>query len=403
MAMHTPPWEELPADVLRIVFSRVACRADRQVMAGVCGAWRRAVKVKVATGQPPRPRQLPCLLRPNGGDSSVCCLLCSGGHGISVVHAAHLPQQPVDARHARFFGSHDGSWAFLASAQTSGHVLQKFGTDTIIPLPDFMDVQGGESSSIVHLAATLSHQPGHASCLVAAIVKTYPIDVMSLRAVAFWRMDHGTMASELHRTEIEAMEPEDIIFHKGVLLVLTQQENLLAWIPEYTDEGRGVEMHGPEHRACGKPRIYNELAVQSRYLVESQNCLLLIVRYREGHPTSSTQELKVFQLVELEIPDENGIMMTRYNWVELFSLFGEMIFLGRGCSRSYNVSNYPGFTEGVYFLDDGSFYHADLLSHDAADQKYTCSDNGRWVNLQVDRCFPPEQSCSCSPPIWVLP
>ncbi|KAF0935278.1 hypothetical protein E2562_031731 [Oryza meyeriana var. granulata] len=391
-------WEELPADILRHVFSRIACRADRKAMAGVCHAWRVTVK---GGDRPPHPRQLPWLLRLNGGDASVCCLVC--GRGIGVLHAAHLPQQPVDARHARFFGSHDGGWAFLASAQTSGHVLQNFRTNVAIPLPDFMAEQGGESSPIVHLAATLFHHPDHECCLLASVVKTCPIEATSLRDVVYWRMHHGTVASELYRTEIEAMEPEDIIFHKGALLALTRQENLLVWIPEFVDEERGVTMHGPEHRACGKSRIYNELAVQSRYLVESHNNLLMLVRYRKDH-NASTEEVKIFQMFEVQMPGENGMPVTRYNWVEMRSLYGDMIFVGRGCSRSYEAANYPGFEEGVYFLDDGSYYREDILFLEDAARQYTSSDNGRWMNSRVDRCFLPEHGPSnYSPPFWVLP
>jgi hypothetical protein len=38
-----------------------------------------------------------------------------------------------------------------------------------------------------------------------------------------------------------------------------------------------------------------------------------------------------------------------------------MLFVGRGCSRSYKVSQYPGLKDDIFFLDDRSFYDDEMM------------------------------------------
>jgi hypothetical protein len=80
-----------------------------------------------------------------------------------------------------------------------------------------------------------------------------------------------------------------------------------------------------------------------------------------------------------------------------------MLFVGHGCSRSYEVDQYPGFKDGIYFLDDGDFYDAAVIFGNGNVRQYPCSDNGRWSEGHVQRCFPRSDPSDHSAPVWLLP
>ncbi|OEL22463.1 hypothetical protein BAE44_0016518 [Dichanthelium oligosanthes] len=72
----------------------------------------------------------------------------------------------------------------------------------------------------------------------------------------------------------------------------------------------------------------------------------------------------VFLATERKLPDADAkFPMAGYpcSWSKLDTLGGRMLFVGYGCSRSYEVDKYPGFKDGIYFLDDGKFYDEALL------------------------------------------
>jgi hypothetical protein len=80
-----------------------------------------------------------------------------------------------------------------------------------------------------------------------------------------------------------------------------------------------------------------------------------------------------------------------------------MLFVGRGCSRSYEVHQNPGFKEGIYFLDDGEFYDEAVIFADGNERQFRCSDNGKWSQGHVQRCLPRPDPSNHSPPAWLLP
>ncbi|OEL33656.1 hypothetical protein BAE44_0005325 [Dichanthelium oligosanthes] len=85
-----------------------------------------------------------------------------------------------------------------------------------------------------------------------------------------------------------------------------------------------------------------------------------------------------------------------------------MLFVGYGCSRSYEVDKYPGSKEDVYFLDDGKFYDEAVIFGNDNLQPYPCSDNGRWSaeghvqRFSLDVARPIDVLCSgvASPLMW---
>uniref|UniRef100_J3M9X4 Uncharacterized protein n=1 Tax=Oryza brachyantha TaxID=4533 RepID=J3M9X4_ORYBR len=102
-----------------------------------------------------------------------------------------------------------------------------------------------------------------------------------------------------------------------------------------------------------------------------------------------------------------GGAAAEHSWSELPGLDGRMLFVGRGCSRSYEAAgNYPGY-EGVYFLDDRSYHDTTILCGKSAERQFPFSDNGKWSEEEepprIEGFFPEPSLSNYSPPVWILP
>ena len=198
---------------------------------------------------------------------------------------------------------------------------------------------------------------------------------------------------------------EDVVYHDAAFLFLTKNDNLRVAMPVQDHDGgldvqRGVRLFR-HPGGCG----YEQL-VRARYLVVSRGELLMVARIKLRPQEPWTSAFKVFNAVGPHLPEEDGnssLVWYRYSWNELDSLGGRMLFVGRGCSRSYEVDQYPGFKEGIYFLDDGEFYDEAVIFADGGERQFRCSDNGRWSQGHVQRCFPRPDPSDHSPPAWLLP
>ncbi|CAL5095395.1 unnamed protein product [Urochloa decumbens] len=347
---------DLPTDMVLEIFRRVPCAVDRVNMAAACRPW-----LALLADAPPAPPRLPSLLLPHAdGATGVYCYL-SGRRDHN-----ELPGRRLFASGPRHFGSYDGAWSFLAYGQTHGHWLLNIGTGESLAAPDVLEDDDDEQI----------HHGMVASCYVYVAPNAPPVE--------------------------PGLEPEDVVFHRDSFHFLTQGERILECTPVLDLDGDLLAVVADLPRFQNGGRSYAEF-VRARYLLESRGDLLMVVRFAPD-PHAPTSSFKVFRMLEQQKPD-GAKKKASWCWSELDTLGGRMLFVGRGCSRSYEVDQYPGFKDGVYFLDDGCFYDDEMMFRGDNERQYPCSDIGKWSEgppPHVDRYFPEQGPSQNSPPTWLL-
>uniref|UniRef100_A0A0E0DT63 KIB1-4 beta-propeller domain-containing protein n=1 Tax=Oryza meridionalis TaxID=40149 RepID=A0A0E0DT63_9ORYZ len=318
---------------------------------------------------------------------------------------------PDYAREARYFGTYSGGWLFLDFGNTRGHGrhgLLNLRTKYCISIPGIvcLDLNPSIIRDMVMIAATLSSPPEDEHCIGAAISSYWP-GMNGARMHAFWYMRRQVAVMPTASEGVFGPFLEDVIHHKEAFYFLTAQEHLHAFaVPEFRVGRRGY-LDIPPRKIPSFPhdgRDYDGRAV-ARYLVESRENLLMVVRFVSDPPQMPprTSAFKVFEMVELAI--NNG--EAQYAWNELQSLGGRMLFVARGCSKSYNVADYPGlgFSAGVYFLDDDRIYDEFTVLLDGTGRRYPSRDSGKWLlgAAEADNFLPEQAPSSYSPPAWLLP
>lgn len=389
-------WSDgLPPELLGVVLLHLPCLADRVCFAAVCPAWRSA-----ARGLAP-PRQLPWLLLPSP-DATSFFTPQSG--------ATRRLYLPGSVRGTRFCGSHNGGWVAAAADAWGGYAAVNLLSGARVPLPNRIRVvhpfkirgtSPCEHPMLLRMV-TFSAAPTSADCLAAA-------HISSACNIAFWRpgMDAHWLAYR-HQTGVI----EDIIYRKSEVKqgfhVLTNTEDLLVYAAS-SDQNAPLEMTCVRYRF--EKRVdynYNQSGFSvSRYLVESRGKLLMVLReYSVGRGVGRcTWVFRIFEMVLEILPHVQG---AKASWVELRDLHGRALFLGRGCSMAFEVSQFTGLQEGViYYLDDTSFDISLVLSSGG---KFSSSDMGvyamamrkiRLIRGEARR-FPHEFTSECSPPVWLL-
>ncbi|WVZ98910.1 hypothetical protein U9M48_044280 [Paspalum notatum var. saurae] len=385
-------WADLINDMVTEIAVRLPCPMDRARMDLVCQDWRPGVAL-ARDAHPPPPR-LPSLLLSPGDATGVYCYL-SGRRAHSTYPGA------------RHFGSFDGAWVFLAYGQTHGHRLLNATTGESHALPDLFKT--GEED-LIHpmaiLAATLSHPPdeNEMECVAGAVVTYQPDDAAPRRRhIAFWRPWSLIACCDVvpDAPVGPGFEPEDVVYHGDSFHFLTRGEHVLACTPILDADGAMLANLSELFRFENEGRGYDDGFVRARYIVASRGELLMVVRLAPK-PDAPTSSFKVFRMSRREMP---GGAADEYFWSELDALGGRMLFVGRGCSRSYEVDRYPGFRDGIYFLDEGTFYDDEMMFRRVDQRQYPCSDIGKWSKgppPHVDHYFPEQGPSNSSPPAWLL-
>ncbi|KAK8457595.1 hypothetical protein SEVIR_3G215000v4 [Setaria viridis] len=393
------PWADLPTDIVLEIFRRVPCAIDRVNMATACHSW-----LAELADAPAAPPQLPSLLLPSADVTGVYCYL-SGRRDHNKFTALTGP---------RHFGSYDGSWSFLAYGQTHGHRLLNIRTGESHAVPDVLeDDHDDQIHSMVILAATLSFPPDRLNCVAAGIVTYQPdADAPRRRHFAFWRLRGEVASCNVVPDPLvgHGLELEDVVYHSDSFHFLSQGEDILECTLFLDGDGAvlGVVADLIRFQNAGRSRSYAEF-VRARYLVASRGELLMVVRFAPN-PHAPTSSFKVFRMLQQQMPkddkEEEDVDEYPRCWSELDTLGGRMLFVGRACSRSYEADQYPGFKDGVYFLDDGCFYDDEMMFRGVNERQYPCNDIGKWSEgppPHVDGYFPEQGPSHNSPPAWLLP
>ncbi|OEL16264.1 hypothetical protein BAE44_0022717, partial [Dichanthelium oligosanthes] len=373
-------WNDLPADLAESIARCLPCPFDRFCMSRVCSTWRRGVRHLQKQPIPP-PTPLPWFLLPY---RRVCdhprrgtrygrffCVLCNRIHRVRV---------PLNTGGARFFGAYQGGWIFIAYGQNRRHVL------IYLPvlhtqgrpgnrLPDVVSWNGNPERRMFILAATLSAPPVPSkNCVAAAIIMTIPVEFPKL--ITIWRM--GSLRPTFCRTT--PMDVEDVIYHNDAFYFINRDLNLLECKPNFQEEAplEQLEVRTKELRFLPMMIIGDGADVRARYLVESRGELLMVVRLSLDQ--KETSSFSVFRIMRPHPAHAD------YCWDELPELGGRMIFVEHGCSISYEVADFHGSQEGVYFHDE-CFYDDEvrmIYDNRGRDREYPCSDNGRCSELPDD-------------------
>ncbi|CAN6331945.1 unnamed protein product [Urochloa humidicola] len=385
---------DLPDYLVQEISALLPCEVDRLHMALVCRPWLWALRQK---GAPPLLRCLPWLVFPFEGGPSFCCVSCGSTHAVVIA--------PEEERGARYFGSYEGRWIMLATSRLGVNMVTDVRSGANFSLPGTsIDSRGTMHFNMYIHAATLSSTPGEPDCVGCAIVQHYP-DFREPRRVVFFTVGiRGEYAVD-PLPEVFNEDPEDITYLEGAFCVLTRGEQVHTFKLVSSNTGDAM-LDWRLYYFPPDGRFYGQY-VYGRYLVPSRGELLMVIKLSPHFDTNYgfTSGFRAFRMVQAQNV-ENVARVTQCFWEELPDLDGRIIFLGRGCSRSYEAAAFPGFEDGgLYFADDRSFHEEYRLVHNLP---FPCADNGRCIGMphhpDIDRCFPMHQaSSSYSSPVWLLP
>ncbi|KAG2590591.1 uncharacterized protein LOC120671930 [Panicum virgatum] len=384
-----PSWSELPSDLLGVLLLHLRCLADRVYFGAVCRSWRSA------TAHAALPPQLPWLLLvPSAGAPCFVSLLAgSARRRISLPHGA---------QGARLCGAHAGGWLAVAASGWRACALVNAFSRSWVPLPDRMLVpRHGITTCLVVRAVALSAPPTSRSCVAAALV-------CGVSNLAFLRP--GTDRQWLASDDVPGLQ--DVLYHDGEVLrgfhAVINDEAVKVFLPEGVHSAPDLMMTWRSYRMQRQQNApapsRSPSAGVSRYLVESRGKLLMVVRrfpsVKHGGGAAAARGFEVLELGVQTLPGGDHAAW----WVELDGgLDGRVIFLSRGCSRAFEASQFAGFQEGIYFLEDTSFDISLALSRGG---NFPCSDVGCYSGSEIMpgiKGFPSEFQSTISSPTWFYP
>ncbi|KAL6615457.1 hypothetical protein ACP70R_037727 [Stipagrostis hirtigluma subsp. patula] len=400
-AVAVPTWDDVPDNILVSVSAFLPCRADRVHMACVNRLWRAAVlglrrpPPPVLPPLPPLPPQLPWLILPSTEAPIFFSAIARRYYALRGL--------PPDVRAARCCASADGGWLLLALDSSHAHALYNLNSGARIQVPREFRFRFpmGRAFPLVVRAATFSRPPSPEPYMIAAIVL-----ITNRSTAAFWTEGGESWFST---GGMFTVRPQDVIFHGGAFFFVTATEGLIAFWPVEGEEGE-LQLARVDYEMQARQDYLTDVdfvrghGTMKRYLVESRGQLLMVVRY--VYDEGGTEMLRIFRFKLTgrltQLTPARGL------WEDLGDqLDGRMLFLGPGCSRSFEVAQYDGFQDQestIYFLDQG---FASVPS--AVDNRrwYTFTDMGRYsMEGMVSTPWPPPGNrpprFDNTPPTWWL-
>ncbi|RLM64309.1 uncharacterized protein C2845_PM16G22030 [Panicum miliaceum] len=110
------------------------------------------------------------------------------------------------------------------------------------------------------------------------------------------------------------------------------------------------------------------------------------------------------------MPDAFPVAQYPLAWSELHALDGRILLVGHGCSRSYEARRYPPprrtsrTASTSWMMGQCKFYDTAVIFGigNRNERRYPCSNNGKWSDGHVQRCFPRPDPSDHSAPVWLL-
>uniref|UniRef100_A0A8I6X619 KIB1-4 beta-propeller domain-containing protein n=1 Tax=Hordeum vulgare subsp. vulgare TaxID=112509 RepID=A0A8I6X619_HORVV len=348
-------WEDAPDNILLRVAAFLPFRLDRLRMCSVNPHWRRAL---CGWGQgrppqlpllPPLAPLLPWLVFPNTEEPSLFCAMDR------ISYPLRLPR---DVRNARFCGSCEGGWFLLAlDMRPTQYALYNLYFGHRIPVPGGLtipDDTGAGNRPLVLRAATFTSSP------TAAGPNGYMIGAIALVCAkwcaAFWREGLPNWITSESDDLWMSRPPQDVKFVGGAFFFITADENIVTYCPTLAGDENQFVMRRFDCDMLQRDGYADDLqgnASIARYLVDSRGVLHMVLRYIYNN--QGTTRFRVFKFQVLPQLVDGVPPPASATWVSVSELDGQMLFLGRGCSRSIEVEQFLGFDfEGstIYFPDD---------------------------------------------------
>jgi hypothetical protein len=295
-----PPWADLADAVVREIANRLPCVYDRVHLAGVCRPWRESLERLPPLHPPPK---LPYLILPLAEQPAFSCVLSGGA-----THPFFVPER---IRHACYFGSYDGGWAFLSTLHPQANrvyfLANLAGTSGTFNLPNRIQLErealelAPEEKPLLHrlviYTATLSSDPFMDGCVVAGLINDQaPMPGYRRQKIAFWQIEDRVVVGYFYMGEA-CWDAVDVVRHNGAFHFLTKGEDIIVGNPVFAEAGAPPQVQWEYRCFSSQGRGYDGQHVVARYLVESSGELLMVVRC-SPRPGEFTSAFKVFRMAQ---------------------------------------------------------------------------------------------------------
>ncbi|KAM3411077.1 hypothetical protein ACQJBY_002988 [Aegilops geniculata] len=360
----TAGWADIPRELLPVVLSRLPCPVDRLRFSVVNKKWHGFIKQ-----HPPRlPPLLPSLVLPASPEHPLVHVTQGG-------NTRRLGLPPDIKQRASFCGSYEGGWFVLALGEPLENRLFNIFSGVSIPMPTTTMVDGHARYIRVEAAALsgspVLHPPYNYT--IGAIAR---IEGSEFSGIALWdpSKEHWTCIDwDLIRKQ--SLDIHDVVYSNGSFYFLNSYENMerIGAHPNREGVPPSLEIYVEKDWEIYDEEHPENMTVQW-YLVnlggmEEDNPFLMVLKYQD-EPTQPTSSVRVFRLSEVDEPDGPEYpedVEPRLHWHELdpssksgheFFLQAKLIFIGRGCSRIFNASDFEDLDDkfrtgvSIFFYDD---------------------------------------------------